>query len=175
MKRSVIMFVAVLLAFAVRSAEPRELELVGTDFKLHSLTQSTPGKMSNDYQKYDLAAEYGKVTLSFKAKVKGLVLGANKWNDARVILNFSDASGKKIKSEAIYFQKDVTSWKKSQKTYDIPFEATTLECLPALHMCKAGTFEIEELSIKATKGQRQKPKGKDAPKTSPAAKPVKAK
>ena len=173
MNRIAIALAAVACAFGIRAAEPREVELVGDDFKIHSLKQVDPKKMTNAYQKYELGAEYGKLTLSFKARVKGLVLGDNKWNDARVILNFGDANGKNIRSEAVYFQKDVPTWKKSRQTFDIPLEAKTVECLPALHLCKAGSFDVEELSLKLTKGPRPKPKAKAGTKTSPSAKPVK--
>ena len=90
------------------------------------------------------------VELSFRRRVTGLVLGKQAWNDARVMINFLDANGKKTASSRVpYIQRDTNGWQSVTHRLKIPPGTISIEVMPALFRVNAGVFDIDDVVMKS--------------------------
>ncbi|MDF3057617.1 MAG: hypothetical protein K0R17_1832 [Rariglobus sp.] len=89
------------------------------------------------------------VTLSVRARVSDLVPGSQPWFDARIMADFKNASGAKVKgAKSLVFRKN-TEWVDRTASFLVPEGATTLEIMPSLTQVAAGTFDIDNLVLEA--------------------------
>ncbi len=107
-----------------------------------------PGEMHNLYCEFPLPEGTRKVALSFRARVAGLQLGAEKWHDARIIAKTRDASGDH-ELEPVYFNGDTSGWTTREARYPIPEGTTLLVFMPTLFCAAAGTFDLDDIRLTA--------------------------
>lgn len=89
------------------------------------------------------------IELSFRRRVTGLVIGDKQWFDARVVLNFKDANGKKTPASRMpYIQRDTVDWQAVVHRIRIPEGSVALEFMPSLFHVKAGVFDIDDIVMK---------------------------
>ncbi|WP_269539020.1 glycoside hydrolase family 5 protein [Cerasicoccus fimbriatus] len=114
------------------------------------LVSTEPGKMVNDYREVDIPANTEALELSWKQNVTGLQKGEKPWFDARIMLEWKDANGKKIggNPSPSYSQKDTQGWVEKSKDFLVPENAATLVLMPALFNVKAGTYELDDFVLK---------------------------
>lgn len=114
------------------------------------LVSTEPGKMVNDYREIDIPANTPALELSWKQNVTGLKKGEKPWYDARIMLEWKDAAGKKIggNPSPAYTQRDTNGWVEKSKDFLVPENAATLVIMPALFNVQAGTFELDDLVLK---------------------------
>ena len=111
------------------------------------LTQKKSGSMPSIYRKHDVTGGYNRLAVSLKARITGLIIGAEKWHDARLIFNFKDKSGKIVKTDCVNFSKDTPDWVDAEKVVSIPESAATLEYMICLFNCQAGTFDFDNIRL----------------------------
>lgn len=106
-----------------------------------------PDKMFLIYKEYKIPADAKALELSFKARCTNLNRGKKNWFDARIMMNFKDASGKKSGAPAPNFNKDTKGWVEKKVDFLVPEGAKSLEFMPCLFNVKSGTFDIDDISI----------------------------
>jgi endoglucanase len=113
------------------------------------LASPAPGTHVNLYHRADLPANTTGLDLSFRARVTDLMVGTEKWYDARIIVNFRTAEGKVISAPKIpYFSRDTAGWQTVVHQIPVPAGAVSVEVMPSLFRAAAGTFDIDDLALK---------------------------
>lgn len=113
------------------------------------LASPAPGTHVSLYQKVTLPADVHMLELSFRTRVSELALGAEKWYDARVIMNFRDATGKVTTAKQTpYFNTNTDGWRIVVYQITVPPGSVTLEIMPSLFRVASGVFEIDDLVLK---------------------------
>jgi endoglucanase len=74
------------------------------------------------------------------------------WFDARIIVQFKDAAGKDLTSKPSpsYTQKDTAGWVDRTFQFLVPEGAATVVLMPTLFQVEAGTFDLDNFSLKPT-------------------------
>jgi endoglucanase len=111
--------------------------------------QSTgPGKMDTLHVPVSLTSDIRALELSYRYRVSGLQRGAKAWYDARVILNFKDASGQSVgKTPASYHNGNSKGWETRTTRFLVPQNAVMFELMPALFQVKSGTFDLDDIVL----------------------------
>jgi len=121
------------------------------DNRYLSLTSKTPDSMVSHYRSIDIPAGLKALELSFKQRVTGLKKGKMPWFDARIMMEWHNAEGKKIGTPPpVFTQKDTDGWVERSKSFLVPEEAVTLVLMPSLFQVTTGTFDIDDLVLKPT-------------------------
>jgi len=121
------------------------------DNRFATLTSKTPDSTVSLYRTVDIPTGLKALELSWKQRVTGLKKGKMPWFDARIMMEWQDASGKKIGTPSPSFtQKDTDGWVERKKSFLVPEEAVALVLMPSLFQVTAGTFEIDDLVLKPT-------------------------
>lgn len=119
-----------------------------------------PDKMSLVYKVYNIPEDAKALQLTFRGRCSNLKRGKKNWFDARIMINFKDAVGKKTGAPAPNFNKDTKGWVEKKVEFLVPEGAKTLEFMPCLFNVKSGTFDIDDIKIVAVPAepiiQRQK-------------------
>ena len=116
------------------------------------ITSTVPDQMLMLYQTYDIPAGIPALELTFRERVTGLKHGKMPWFDARILMEWKDASGKSLPSKPgpVYTQKDTKGWVEKKTQFLVPPEAVTLVFMPALFQVASGTFDLDDFSLKPT-------------------------
>ena len=115
------------------------------------LTSPEPGKMVLLYREIDLPADTKALELSWKQRVSNFKRGKQNYFDARMMVEFKDAGAKKVGSASpSYTQKNTEGWVEKSMKFLVPEGAVTMVMMPALFQVESGTFDIDNLSLKAT-------------------------
>ncbi|WP_309383845.1 glycoside hydrolase family 5 protein [Cerasicoccus frondis] len=116
------------------------------------LVSTEPGEMVMDYREVDIPAGVDALQLSWSQRVTGLKKGEKPWFDARIMMEWKDASGKKLsgKPSPSYTQKDTNGWMDKTISFMVPEDAATLIMMTTLFNVKAGTFELDNMVLKPT-------------------------
>ncbi len=116
--------------------------------RLHS---TKPGETVLLYQPQRLPTDVRAVELAWRWRVTDLKPGKQSWHDARVMLGFLDAEGKKMTGApgAPYVRKSTDGWSERSVKLLIPEGAQTLEFMPALMQVEAGTLDLDDVTIRA--------------------------
>jgi hypothetical protein len=109
-----------------------------------------PGKMTLDYREVDIPAGIQALELAWKQRVTGLKRGEKPWFDARIMMEWKDASGQKLagKPGPSYQQKDTNGWIDKTTSFLVPEGAVTLVIMPTLFNVEAGTYELDNFVLK---------------------------
>lgn len=114
------------------------------------LTSTEPGATVSLFRQISLPPGTRAIELTFRRRVTGLVVGEQPWYDARVVLNFKDASGKKTPAARMpYTQRDTAGWQTVVHQLRTPEGAVTMEFMPSLFRVKAGVFDLDDIVVKA--------------------------
>ena len=90
--------------------------------------------------------------VSCEVKYDGVVAGAQKWFDARILTDFIDSSCKKVKGgPAIGGWKGSHDWMTVSKSIAVPEGAAGVALMPCLFNVKAGALSVRNLSVVAQK------------------------
>lgn len=86
--------------------------------------------------------------LSFRRRVTGLTVGAQPWHDARVMMNFKDAGGKKTPATRVpYLGRDTDGWQQVTHRLRLPAGTVALEFMPSLVRVRSGEFDIDDIML----------------------------
>lgn len=109
-----------------------------------------PGETVLIFRSVAIPADVKAVKLSLRARVIGLKCGSQSWFDARVIADFKNPAGVKLKgAKALSFRKDTDGWVERSVSFAVPEGAAVLELLPCLFQAYSGTFDIDDLQLTA--------------------------
>lgn len=109
-----------------------------------------PGKMVSIYRAIPVAGIRA-LELSFRARWKDVKRGDQPWFDARVMLDFKDGDNQTVKPGpgAPYFTGSSDGWQQRTLRFAVPEGAKTLAFMPALFNAKAGSFDLDDISLVA--------------------------
>lgn len=109
----------------------------------------TPGKMVMLYRKCDLP-EGAAMELAWRQRVSGLKKGKLPWHDVRILMEFHDAGGRKMKTSpgAPNTGSDTKGWVERKTSFLVPEGAVSIVLMPALFEAAAGTFDLDDLVLK---------------------------
>lgn len=117
----------------------------------HFLRQSAagPDKMIMFYQSIRMPAGAEAYKLSFRVRWEGVEVGREKWHDARVIIDFKDASGEKLPGGPGHpsFKGSSKGWETRTIGLVVPPGAAILEIMPTLYNASAGTLDIDDFEL----------------------------
>jgi endoglucanase len=119
------------------------------------LTSTTPGEMDMLYQPFNLPPGCKALELSWRERVTGLKVGAKPWLDARVLVQFRDAANKEIKGGPgpSATGRDTNGWEARKMQFLVPDGASSVVFMPALFQATAGTFDLDDVQLKAIDAQ----------------------
>lgn len=112
------------------------------------ITQTESGKMPMAYKQIMLKPEHKAFKVTYRIRAKDLKVGKDIWNDGRIIIDFKDEEGKKLKSGAKHPNaKGTTDWIERSITFAVPEGAVKLEFLPCLMHAESGSFDVGLLRV----------------------------
>jgi hypothetical protein len=116
------------------------------------LTSTTPGKMILLYTPVNIPEGTKALEFTWRQRVSNLKVGKNSWFDARIMMDFKDAEGKKMKGApgAPYTRKDTNGWVDKSIKFLVPEGAKMLELMPTLFQVESGTFDLDDITLKPT-------------------------
>ena len=119
------------------------------------LTSAQPGEMDMLYQPVKLPADCKALELDWRERVTGLKPGSKPWFDARVLVQFKDASGKDVKGDPspAATGKDTKGWEPRKMQFLVPDGAASVVFMPALFQVAAGTFDLDDVELKSIPAQ----------------------
>ncbi|MFH5804226.1 glycoside hydrolase family 5 protein [Alienimonas sp. DA493] len=114
------------------------------------LTSSKPGETVMFYQELAVPEGVEALKLSWRQRVTGLAVGRQPWFDARIMMEFLDASREKVSPgpPAPSSRKDTDGWVEREVEFLVPAGARTLKFMPSLLQVEAGTFDLDEVALR---------------------------
>lgn len=135
-------------------AQPRGVISYGTegDNKFVRITSEKPGQLALLYRPVNIPAGTAALELTWKQRLTNLKPGAQSWFDARIMMNWKDAEGKKMKGgpSAPYARKDTNGWTERSVKFLVPEGAAQLEFMPCLFQVESGTYDLDDIKLVAT-------------------------
>lgn len=122
------------------------------DNRFLRITAPEPDKMVLYYRLVNLPADAKALEFKWKQRITDLKPGKQAWYDARIMMDFKDATGQKVKGGpgAPYARKSTDGWVERSIQFLVPEGAVSLEIMPSLFQVEKGTFDLDDLSLKAT-------------------------
>ncbi|HSI34994.1 MAG TPA: glycoside hydrolase family 5 protein [Tepidisphaeraceae bacterium] len=122
----------------------------GENRYLH-LAASKPDEMVMTYRQVRVPKDVKAIEMSWRQRTADLKKGKQAWFDARIMLQWKNAAGEKVagKLPAPNTNKN-SDWIEKKVSFLVPEEGLTLEIMPTLFRVEAGSFDIDDLSLKAT-------------------------
>ncbi len=120
--------------------------------RFYRLKAPAPGKMTMVYRLVPVPAGVRAVELSWKQRITDLKPGKQAWFDARIMMEWKDAAGQKLKGapSAPYSRKNTDGWVERSVKFLVPEGAVTLEFMPSLFQVEAGTLDLDDIVLKET-------------------------
>jgi endoglucanase len=87
--------------------------------------------------------------LGYRVRYRDVKRGRENWHDARIVLDFKDAGGQKLKSKikTPSFTGSSDGWLERRIEFLVPDGAATLEIMPALFQVQSGALDLDDLSV----------------------------
>lgn len=113
------------------------------------LSAAGTGTIVSIYRTVPVPSDVRAVEITFRRRVSGLIVGDQPWHDARIMINFKDAAAKKTPAPRVpYTSRSTDGWEPVTHRMKIPEGTVALEFMPALFRANAGTFDIDDISLK---------------------------
>jgi len=115
------------------------------------LKATVAGELVSVYRTIDIPADTQALQLTWRERVTGLRKGELPWHDARIMIDFLAASGKKLAQPSPpYRQRDTDGWVQVTKSFLVPDGALSLALMPSLFQVRAGTFDVDDFVLRPT-------------------------
>ncbi len=115
------------------------------------ISSTAPGRMDKLHLDVPVPADVKALELRYRARVTGLKRGEKSWHDARVIINFKDASGAMLGSAPPSYHRDSTKgWKDVTSRFLVPDGTASLEFMPSLFNVQSGVFDLDDITLRPT-------------------------
>jgi len=101
------------------------------------------------YREIDIPAGVEAIEFTWQQRITDLKPGKESYFDARIMLEFKDAAGKKLshKPSPPYTRSNTEGWVSKRVQFLVPAEALSIEFMPALFQVERGTFELDDLKM----------------------------
>ncbi|MES2460866.1 MAG: cellulase family glycosylhydrolase [Armatimonadota bacterium] len=108
-----------------------------------------PGQTVLLYRAVSLPPAAKALKLSWRWRATDLKPGKEAWFDARILLSFKDAAGKKMGKDpaAPYLRASTEGWREGTARIAVPEGARSLELMPSLFQVEKGTLDLDNLSV----------------------------
>ncbi len=122
------------------------------DNRFARLTSQQPGQTAMLYRLVPIADGIRAVELTWKQRITDLKPGKQAWFDARIMMEWKDAAGQKMQGapSAPYSRKNTDGWVEKSTKFLVPEGARNLEFMPVLFQVETGTFDLDDIVLKAT-------------------------
>ncbi len=109
------------------------------------------GKLVMVYRQIPLKPDQKRLQLTFRTRYTDVKRGKDSWHDARILLDFKDAQGQKMKSDAKapYFNGTSKNWREVKVAFNVPDGAKVLEFMPSLFQAQSGVFDLDDIQLVA--------------------------
>lgn len=118
----------------------------------HFIRLKSPGPNETAllFVKLPLPAGAEALEMSWRQRVTDLRPGLKPWFDARIMLEFRDASDKVIKGApgAPFVRKSTDAWQDKSIQFLVPEGAASFVMMPSLFQVETGTFDMDDFSVK---------------------------
>lgn len=112
------------------------------------LKSTTPGETVLLYHTIDLPAKTAALELTWKQRTSDLKAGKEPYFDARIMLDFKDAAGKKMaRKPTPPYTRGNSGWTEKKTQFLVPEGAVTLEFMPALLQVERGTLDLDDFRL----------------------------
>lgn len=112
------------------------------------LTSLAPGRHIKLFETARIPAGTPGFDLSMRVRVRGLQPGEQQWYNARVIINFVTADGKRTASRQFpQFSRDTDGWQSVTQQIVVPPDAVAIEFMPSLFKVAAGTMDLDDIIL----------------------------
>jgi hypothetical protein len=113
------------------------------------MTSNTPGQQILLYQPVTIPEAVKALQLSWRQRVSNLKPGKEPWFDARILLDFKDAAGQKLKPAppAPYARNNSDGWVERTAQFLVPEGTRTLEFMPTLFQVESGTYDLDDIVL----------------------------
>ncbi len=111
--------------------------------------EARPDKMLTVYRVVSVKPEHKAYKLTFRVRVNALTRGKEMWHDGRIILDFKNAEGTKLKPGPGHpnFKGTTDGWVQRSLEFIVPEGATQLEVMPAMFQVASGSFDLDDLLL----------------------------
>ena len=116
------------------------------------LKSDGPGKTVLLHRTLNLPEGARALELAWRQRVSDLKVGKEPYFDARIMMDFKDAAGKKLAGGpgAPNTRKNTAGWVDRKLAFVVPEGAVTLDFMPALFQVERGTFDLDDVALKPT-------------------------
>jgi endoglucanase len=116
------------------------------------LTATAPGETILLYHPVILPEGVRALELTWRQRITNLKPGKQAWFDARIMLEFKDAAGKRLSPSpaAPYARENTRGWEERSARFLVPEGARTLEFMPTLFQVETGTFDLDDVALRGT-------------------------
>jgi hypothetical protein len=120
------------------------------DNRFARLSSEKPGQTAMLYRIIPVPDDARALELSWKQRISNLKPGKQAWFDARIMMEWKDAEGKKVKGapSAPHARKDTDGWVERSIKFMVPEGAKQLEFMPALFQVQTGTLDLDDIVLK---------------------------
>ena len=116
------------------------------------MKSTVPDKLVMLYRIIDIPAGSKALELGWRWRVTDLKPGKLPWNDARMMLEFVDASGAKLPHQPSppYSRGTKDAWQAKTVSFLVPENAVSLKLMPSLFQVTQGTMDLDDMVLKPT-------------------------
>lgn len=123
-----------------------------TNNRFLRMVSPAPDKLVVTYREIVIPQNVEALELSWRQRVSNLKPGKEAWFDARIMMEWKDAAGRKMSGApgAPYSRKNTDGWVQRNIKFLVPKGALSLEFMPALFQVESGTFDLDDIVLKPT-------------------------
>ncbi|MEO5715478.1 MAG: cellulase family glycosylhydrolase [Luteolibacter sp.] len=116
------------------------------------MKSTVPGKLVMLQRTLAIPAGTKALELTWRWRVTDLKPGKLMWNDARILMELVDASGKKVPPQPgpPYSRGTKDGWQTKSVSFLVPESAVSLKLMPSLFQVTRGTMDLDDLVLKPT-------------------------
>lgn len=143
-----------ILFSSILAATPLVANLVPESLRTSTVVSEGVDKLKLDYKRITLPKETEALLFTAQVRYENVVKGKQNWHDARIMVDFTDAAGKKIASgPAIGGWKGTTKgeWKEVRKALYVPQGAKAIALMPSQFNTASGTLELKDIALEPIK------------------------
>jgi hypothetical protein len=113
------------------------------------LKSEEAGKMVMIYKEIQIPEGTEALQITWKQRVTGLIVGAQSWFDARLMMEFMDGNRLALspKPKALATHSDTDGWVEKEQTITVPSDARILKFMPTLFQVTAGTLDLDDITV----------------------------
>lgn len=129
---------------------PEGVELINEDGNHFLRLHADLSRILTVYREIRVTPKDKALKLSFRVRVNAIERGKANWHDGRIILDFKDADGNKLKGGPHpSFHGSTDGWTERSVEFLVPDAAVKLEIMPAMFQAKSGSYDLDDLNLTA--------------------------